>query len=64
MKNNKLTLHYVIAAAALLVLLYALYLLYQDPLRIRFLIITIIACSLVALVQILIVRQKRSQNKH
>ncbi|RWU07393.1 hypothetical protein [Pedobacter chitinilyticus] len=63
MKNNKLTLHYMIAAAAIAVVLYALYLLYQDPERIRFLILTIIACAVVALGQILIIRQKKSLNK-
>jgi len=63
MKNNKLTLHYIIAAAAIVVVLYALYLLYQDPERIRFLILTIIACAVVALGQILIIRQKKSLNK-
>jgi hypothetical protein len=63
MKNNKLTIHYIIAAAAVLVVLYALYLLYQDPGRIRFLILTIIACAVVALGQILIIRQKKLLNK-
>lgn len=52
-----------IAAAAIVVVLYALYLLYQDPERIRFLILTIIACAVVALGQILIIRQKKSLNK-
>lgn len=63
MKNNKLTVHYIIAAVAIVVVLYALYLLYQDPERIRFLILTIIACAVVALGQILIIRQKKSLNK-
>lgn len=63
MKNNKLVLHYIIAAAAIVVVLYALYLLYQNPERIRFLILTIIACAVVALGQILIIRQKKSLNK-
>lgn len=63
MKNNKLILHYIIAAAAIVVVFYALYLLYQDPERIRFLILTIIACAVVALGQILIIRQKKSLNK-
>ena len=63
MKNNKLALHYMIAAAAILVVLYALYLLYQDPGRIRFLILTIVACAVVALGQILIIRQKKKLSK-
>lgn len=63
MKNNKLIIHYVIAVAAMAVVLYALFMLYQDPGRIRFLILTIIACAVVALGQILIIRQKKSLNK-
>jgi len=63
MKNSKLTIHYILAIAAIVVLLYALYMLYQDPERVRFLLLTIIACAIVALGQILIIRQKKSQNK-
>ncbi|WP_343530533.1 hypothetical protein [Pedobacter sp.] len=63
MKNNKLIIHYIIAVAAMAVVLYALFLLYQDPERIRFLILTIIACAVVTLGQILIIRQKKSLGK-
>lgn len=63
MKNNKLIIHYIIAVVAMAVVLYALFLLYQDPERIRFLILTIIACAVVTLGQILIIRQKKSLGK-
>ncbi|MNQ69454.1 hypothetical protein D3C85_840580 [compost metagenome] len=61
--KNKLTLHYVIGIAAFAIVLYALYLLYLNPERTRSLIVTIVGCSLVAVGQILIIRQKKSKNK-
>ncbi|MFN0290665.1 hypothetical protein [Pedobacter helvus] len=59
--KNRVTLHYVIAAAAFAVVACALYLLYINPDQIKSLIITIIGCSLVGVGQILIIRQKKKQ---
>lgn len=62
--KNKLTLHYVIAFAAMLIVIYALFLLFQDPERTRSLLLTIIGCAVVGVGQILIIRSKRkSGNK-
>ena len=57
--KSKLLLHYIIGFAALSVFLGALYLLYQDPQRVRSLILTIVACALVAVGQFLIIRRKK-----
>ena len=59
MKKNKLLLHYIIGIAAIVVFLVALYLIYQDPQRTKSLLITIVACALVAVGQFLIIRQKK-----
>ena len=57
-------LHYVIAFAAMLIVIYALFLLFQDPERTRSLLLTIIGCAVVGVGQILIIRNKRkSGNK-
>jgi len=61
--KTKLALHYIIGIAALGIAFYALYLLYLDPERTKSLIITIIGCSLVAVGQVLIIRQKKSKDK-
>lgn len=60
MNNNKLTIHYIIGVAAVLVLLVALFMLYKDPARTKSLILTIIGCAVVAVGQFLIIRQKKS----
>lgn len=57
-------LHYIIAFAAMLIVIYALFLLFQDPERTRSLLLTIIGCAVVGVGQILIIRNKRkSGNK-
>jgi len=61
--KNRLTLHYVIAAAAFAVVFCALYMLYLDPDRIKSLMITIIGCALVGVGQILIIKKKKASNK-
>ena len=61
--KNRLTIHYVIAAAAFAVVFCAIYMLYIDPERIKSLMITIIGCALVGVGQILIIRQKKSKEK-
>ncbi len=61
--KNKLTIHYVIAAAAFVVVFCALYLLFLDPERITSLLVTIIGCSLVGVGQVLIIRQKKKSAK-
>ena len=63
MKNNKLLLHYIIGIAALIVLLAALYFIYDDPQRTKSLMITTIACALVAVGQFLIIKQKKKSMK-
>ncbi len=59
MKKNKLTLHYIIGIAAFLVFSASLYLLYQDPKQLRYLMLTIIACALVVVAQFLIISRSR-----
>ena len=61
MSKNRLALHYVIGIAALAVFFAALYLLYQDPGRVRSLILTIVACALVAVGQFLIIRKNKGK---
>jgi len=59
--KNKLTLHYVIAVAAIVVLSWAVYLLVQNPERTKSLMITIVGCLVVIVGQFLIIRQKKSR---
>ena len=61
MSKNRLALHYVIGIAALAVFIAALYLLYQDPERVRSLMLTIVACALVAVGQFLIIRKNKGK---
>ena len=61
---NRLAIHYIIAVAAFAVVIGAAYKLYQDQTQYRSLLLTIIACSIVGVGQIFIIRQKRnSSNK-
>jgi hypothetical protein len=62
MKNN-FTLHYIIGVAALAVAFYALYLLYQNNELNRSLILTVVACLMVAVGQLIIIRQKRKPGR-
>ena len=62
--KNKLILHYIIGIVAFAIAIYALYLLYLNPERTKSLLIIIIGCAVVAVGQILIIRQKKkSANK-
>ncbi|MCJ0742045.1 hypothetical protein [Pedobacter montanisoli] len=60
MKSN-LLLHYIITISALMVVLAALFKIYQDSANAKFLMLTIAGCLLVAVGQILIIRQKKSK---
>jgi len=60
--KNRLTIHYIIAIAAFAIVLCAAYLLYQEQQH-RSLWLTIVACSIVGVGQILIIRQKKSGRK-
>ncbi|WP_410220329.1 hypothetical protein [Pedobacter sp.] len=60
MKSN-LLLHYIIMVSALMVVLAALFKIYQDSANAKFLMLTIAGCLLVAVGQILIIRQKKSK---
>lgn len=60
MKSN-LLLHYIITVSAFMVVLAALFKIYQDSANAKFLMLTIAGCLLVAVGQILIIRQKKSK---
>lgn len=57
--RDRVWLHYLIGAMALGVMFWAMYLLIQNPERMKFLAITIVGCLVVAVGQFLIIRQKR-----
>ncbi|MDQ8003835.1 MAG: hypothetical protein REI64_03480 [Pedobacter sp.] len=57
--KNKLTIHYVIVVAAFAIVIGAAYKLYQDQSQYRSLLLTIVACSIVGVGQIFIIRQKK-----
>lgn len=62
--KNKLTIHYIIGIAAVLVVFCAFYLLYQEPQKTKSLILTIVGCAVVAVGQFIIIKQKKkSANK-
>lgn len=57
--KNKLAIHYVIAIAAFAIVIGAAYKLYEDQSQYRSLLLTIVACSIVGVGQIFIIRQKK-----
>lgn len=55
--------NYIIIVAALGVVLWSLYLLYMQEEHTKFLLLTIIGCSMVAVGQVLMIRQKKKNSK-